>query len=128
MQTRFGRARRMSGGQCVTHVTWWEADAWARWAGRRLPAEVEWEVAAHVALRRGFYWGDVWEWTASTFRPYPGFQPGPWADYSQAAFGTHKVLRGASFATPMRLRSPKFRHFALPSEDATFCGFRTCAI
>ena len=128
MQTRFGRARRMSGGQCVTHATWYEADAWARWAGRRLPAEVEWEVAAHVALRRGFYWGDVWEWTASTFRPYPGFQPGPWADYSQAAFGTHKVLRGASFATPMRLRSPKFRHFALPSEDATFCGFRTCAI
>jgi gamma-glutamyl hercynylcysteine S-oxide synthase len=128
MQTRFGRARRMSGGQCVTHVTWWEADAWARWAGRRLPAEVEWEVAAHVALRRGFYWGDVWEWTASTFRPYPGFKPGPWADYSQAAFGTHKVLRGASFATPQRLRSPKFRNFALPSEDATFCGFRTCAI
>lgn len=128
MQTRFGQARRMLGGQCVTHVTWYEADAWARWAGRRLPAEVEWEVAAHVAQRRGFQWGDVWEWTASTFRPYPGFIPGPWADYSQPAFGTHKVLRGASFASADRLRSPKFRRFALPEEDALFCGFRTCAI
>jgi gamma-glutamyl hercynylcysteine S-oxide synthase len=128
MQTRFGKARRMMGGQCVTHVSWFEADAWARWAGRRLPAEVEWEVAAHVALRRGFHWGDVWEWTASTFRPYPGFTPGPWADHSQAAFGSHKVLRGASFATTARVRSPKFRRFALPHEDAIFCGFRTCAI
>jgi gamma-glutamyl hercynylcysteine S-oxide synthase len=128
MQTRFGRQRRMLGGQCVTHVTWFEADAWARWAGRRLPAEVEWEVAAHVALRRGFHWGDVWEWTASTLRPYPGFKAGPWAAYSEPAFGSHKVLRGASFATRARVRSPKFRYFALPAEDQLFCGFRTCAI
>ncbi len=128
MQTRFGKPRRMLGGQCVTHVSWFEADAWARWAGRRLPAEVEWEVAAHVALRRGFYWGDVWEWTASTFRPYPGFKAGPWADYSQPAFGNQKVLRGASFATPARVRSPRMRHFAPPDQDGLFCGFRSCAV
>lgn len=128
MQTRFGKPRRMMGGQCATHLNWFEADAWARWAGRRLPAEVEWEVAAHVALRRGFHWGDVWEWTASTLRPYPGFEPGPWAAYSEPAFGTHKVLRGASFATQARVRSPKFRNFSLPTQDQLFCGFRTCAV
>ena len=128
MQTRFGQARRMLGGQVATHVSWFEADAWARWAGRRLPAEVEWEVAAHVAQRRGFEWGDVWEWTASAFRPFEGFKPGPWAAYSQAAFGTHRVLKGASFATRARVQSPRFRNFALPVQDDLFCGFRTCAI
>ncbi len=127
MQTRFGKARRMMAGQCVTHVSWYEADAWARWAGRRLPTEVEWEVAAHVALRRGFRWGDVWEWTASAFRPYPGFEAGPWAAYSKPHFGESRVLRGASFATPIRIRSPKFRRFASPDQDALFAGFRTCA-
>ncbi len=127
MQTRFGKARRMAGGQCVTHVSWFEADAWCRWAGRRLPAEIEWEVAAHLALRRGFRWGDVWEWTASAFRPYPGFQAGPWADYSAPHFGVSRVLRGASFATPPRIRSAKFRKFASPDQDALFVGFRSCA-
>ena len=128
MQTRFGQARRMLGGQVATHVTWFEADAWARWAGRRLPAEVEWEVAAHMAQRRGFQWGDVWEWTASGFRPFDGFKPGPWAAYSQRAFGTHRVLKGASFATRARMQSPRFRNFALPTQDDVFCGFRSCAI
>ena len=128
MQTRFGQARRMLGGQVATHVSWFEADAWARWAGRRLPAEVEWEVAAHVAQRRGFEWGDVWEWTASAFRPFEGFKPGPWAAYSQMAFGNHRVLKGASFATRARIQSPRFRNFALPAQDDLFCGFRSCAI
>lgn len=133
MQTRFGQARRMMGGQVATHVSWFEADAWARWAGRRLPAEVEWEVAAHVAQRRGFEWGDVWEWTASAFRPFEGFKPGPWAAYSQGAFsngalGTHRVLKGASFATRARIQSPRFRNFASPAQDDLFCGFRSCAI
>ena len=128
MQTRFGRPMRMLGSQSATHVTWWEADAWARWAGRRLPAEVEWEVAAHTASRQGFRWGDVWEWTGTTFRGYPAFAPGPWRDYSEPQFGTHKVLRGASFATRARMKNPKFRAFALPDRDGMFCGFRSCAL
>ena len=128
MQTRFGTARRMLGGQPVTHVTWWEADAWCRWAGRRLPAEVEWELAAYTAMRRGFRWGDVWEWTGSTARAYPGFVAGPWHTYSEPAFGSHKVLRGASFATRERVKHPKFRRFALPGRDELFAGFRSCAV
>ena len=128
VQTRFGNAMRMLGQQPAMHMNWWEADAWCRWAGRRLPAEVEWEVAAQTASRRGFRWGDVWEWTATTFRPYPGFAPGPHADYSQPWFGTHKVLRGGSFATRARLKHPKFRNFYLPGRDDVFCGFRSCAL
>ncbi len=128
MQTRFGTPRRMLGGQPVMHVSWWEADAWCRWAGRRLPSEVEWEVAAHNAARRGFRWGDVWEWTGTTFRPYPGFVADPYRDYSEPWFGTHKVLRGASFATRARMKHPKYRNFFLPARDDIFVGFRSCAL
>lgn len=128
MQTRFGTPRRMLGNQPAMHMSWWEADAWCRWAGRRLPAEVEWEVAAHTAARRGFRWGDVWEWTGSTFRAYPGFVPGPYAEYSAPWFGTHKVLRGGSLATRGRMKHPKYRNFYLPGRDDIFCGFRSCAL
>ncbi|MDO9360598.1 MAG: selenoneine synthase SenA [Polaromonas sp.] len=128
MQTRFGDAKRMLGNQPAMHMSWWEADAWCRWAGRRLPAEVEWELAAHTAARRGFRWGDVWEWTGSSFRPYPGFTPGPYAAYSQPFFGTHKVLRGGSFATRARMKHLNFRNFCLPGRDELFCGFRSCAL
>ncbi|MDB5868168.1 MAG: hypothetical protein JWP96_500 [Polaromonas sp.] len=128
VQTRFGQPMRMQANQPAMHMSWWEADAWCRWAGRRLPAEVEWEVAAHTAARRGFRWGDVWEWTGTTFRPYPGFAPDPFQAYSQPWFGTHKVLRGGSFATRARLKHPKFRSFYLPERDDVFCGFRSCAL
>ena len=124
---RFGVLARVASAQSAVHVSWFEADAWCRWAGRRLPAEVEWEAAAHQGTSRGFRWGDVHEWTASTFRPYPGFVPGPWRDYSTSAFGTHKVLRGASFATRPGLRSARLRRFALPARDDGFFGFRSCA-
>jgi gamma-glutamyl hercynylcysteine S-oxide synthase len=127
MQTRFGSPRRMLGGQPVMHVSWWEADAWCRWAGRRLPAEVEWELAAHTAACRGFRWGSVWEWTGSTARPYPGFAPDPWRSYSQPCFGSHKVLRGASFATRERMKQARFRNFQRPQSDQLFAGFRSCA-
>ena len=127
MQTRFGTARRMLGAQPAMHVSWWEADAWCRWAGRRLPAEVEWELAAHTAQRRGFRWGSVWEWTGSTARPYPGFVADPWRDWSAPGFGTHKVLRGASFATRERMKHLKFRYFLAPHADHVFAGFRSCA-
>ncbi len=128
MQTRFGRPVRMQAAQPALHMTWWEADAWCRWVGRRLPAEVEWEVAAHTAARRGFRWGDVWEWMGTTFRPYPGFSPDPYLEYSEPWFGNHKVLRGGSFATRSRMKSPKYRNFYLPERDDIFCGFRSCAL
>lgn len=128
MQTRFGTPRRMLGGQPAMHVSWWEADAWCCWAGRRLPAEVEWEIAAHNAARRGFRWGEVWEWTGTTFRGYPGFVADPYRDYSEPWFGTHKVLRGASFATRARMRHPKYRNFYLPGRDDIFAGFRSCTL
>lgn len=132
LQTLFGKATRMAGSQPVMHVSWWEADAWARWAGRRLPTEVEWELAAHNAARRGFRWGDVHEWTASTLRPWPGYTAGPWALTSdcsgQALFGSARVVRGASFATRARMKHPKLRGFALPGRDDAFVGFRSCAV
>ncbi|MFT5035865.1 MAG: iron(II)-dependent oxidoreductase, partial [Litorivivens sp.] len=128
MQNRFGQPLRMLGQQPAMHMSWWEADAWCRWAGRRLPFEVEWEIAAHTAGRRGFNWGDVWEWTGSTFKPYPGFVPGPYADYSQPWFGSHKVVRGGSFATRARMKSPKYRNFYEPERDDVFCGFRSCSL
>lgn len=128
IQSRFGQPMRMLGHQPALHMSWWEAQAWCRWAGRRLPTEVEWELAAHTAARRGFRWGDVWEWTASTFGPYPGFVPQAGQTESQACFGTHKVLRGASFATRARLKHPQFRNFQLPGRDDIFCGFRSCSL
>jgi gamma-glutamyl hercynylcysteine S-oxide synthase len=127
LQRRFGRQTRVPMSQPVVHVSWHEADAWCRWAGRRLPAEVEWEAAAQ-SYSRGFAWGAVWEWTASSFRPYPGFSPDPWVDCSQPYFGTHKVLRGASTATRLRMRNTRLRRFELPERDDMFCGFRSCAV
>jgi ergothioneine biosynthesis protein EgtB len=124
---RFGRLTRVPLSQPVTHVSWYEADAWCRWAGRRLPTEVEWEHAVQAGATRGLRWGQVWEWTASTFRPYPGFSPDPVRDYSQPWFGSHKVLRGASIATRARMRDARFRNFQPPGRDDLFCGFRSCA-
>jgi len=127
LQRRFGVLARVPAAQPAVHVSWHEAEAWCRWAGRRLPTEVEWEAAAHQGASRGFCWGDVHEWTATTFRPYPGFVAGPWRDYSVSAFGSHKVLRGASLATRAALRSARLRSFALPERDDGFFGFRSCA-
>ena len=132
LQRRFGQAVRVAGPQSAVHLSWWEADAWARWAGRRLATEVEWEVAAQTASRLGFRWGDVHEWTAGTLRPWTGYRADPWSagtDYDpQSAFGLARVLRGSSFATHARIRSPRRRGFALPARDDGFFGFRTCAL
>jgi formylglycine-generating enzyme required for sulfatase activity len=129
---QFGRTVRAAGNRSAVHACWWEADAWARWAGRRLATEVEWEVAAHVAARRGFRWADVHEWTAGTLKPLAGFEPDPWSDGGAfdpvPAFGRARVLRGASFATRARLRSTRRRGFAPPAWDEGFVGFRTCAL
>lgn len=128
LQTRFGRAQRFTGPQPVMHVSWWEADAWCRWAGRRLPTEVEWEMAAEVAAHRGFRWGEVTEWTAGTLRPYPDHHPLPGQDAARPLFGRAKVLRGASFATRPRLRYTRVRQGAMPDDDTGFTGFRSCAV
>ena len=69
--------------------------------------------------------GNVWEWTASTFAPYPGFEPGTYREYSQPWFGTRKVLRGGSFATQHRLLSNSHRNFFTPERNDIFAGFRT---
>jgi len=132
LRQQFGRTVRAAGSHSVVHVSWWEADAWARWAGRRLATEVEWEIAAHTAGSRGFRWDEVHEWTAGTLRPWPGFTVDPWSEGTpfdpQPAFGKARVLRGASFATRARLRSAKRRGFALPGRDDGFFGFRTCGL
>jgi iron(II)-dependent oxidoreductase len=132
LQSVFGRTTRMGGAQPVMHASWWEADAYARWAGRRLPTEVEWEVAAHVGTGRGFRWGEVREWTAGTLRAWDGWRADGWAASAeldpQPLFARARVQRGASFATRPRMKQPKSRGWALPEDDRAFVGFRTCAI
>lgn len=132
LQTLFGKPVRMGGTQPVLHVNWWEADAWARWAGRRLPTEAEWQAAALQAGRRGFRWGDVREWTAGTLRPFQDYAADAWGPQAeldpQPFFGRARVLRGASFATRARMKHPRARGWALPERDDGFTGFRTCGL
>lgn len=127
LQHRFGQLVRVPTAQPAMHVAWHEAEAWVRWAGRRLPTEVEWEAAAVAGRSRGFRFGEVWEWTAGGFGPYPGFEAGPDLTYSLPAFGRARALRGASFAAPRRLVDPKFRTFKEAEGDDLFVGFRSCA-
>lgn len=124
-ERHFDQWRPLDPAANVRHVNGFEAQAYCRWSGRRLPTEAEWEVAAVSGAIRA---QGVWEWTASDFLPYDGFAADAYADYSAPWFGTHRVLRGASFATPERLVHPRFRNFFLPGRDDMFVGFRTCAI
>jgi ergothioneine biosynthesis protein EgtB len=131
-------------GRPVTHVSFYEADAFARWAGHRLPTEFEWEAAsanqtatASLDLSRlhakpasaageSHFSGNVWQWTGSAYLPYPGYKPapGPLGEYNGKFMCNQLVLRGGSFATPDHHLRLSYRNFFYPHQRWQFMGLR----
>ncbi len=128
---RGGVLQRAAAGQAAGGLCRFEAEAWCTWAGRRLPTEPEWELAACTAGSRGFVWGDLLEWVAGSARPWPGHVPVA-GDFDPLPLplpgtGSHGVLRGASMHTRLRARQAKSRRFVPLTFDGLGCGFRSCA-
>lgn len=110
----------------AVHISHTDALAWCRWAGRRLPTEAEWVCAAQTAP--GFGWGEVWEWTASAFAPFPGFVPHPYRDYSAPWFDGRPVLKGFCASTAYGMAHVHYRNYFTPERRDIFAGFRSAAV
>ncbi len=131
---RGGRLWRAPGAQPATGLSRHEAEAWCRWAGRRLPTEPEWELAACTAMSRGHVWGEVLEWVAGRARAWPGgvvvpgeTDPLPAEALTPDSTSTLGVLRGAPWMSRRRCRHPRARRFMAPGHDTMASGFRSCA-
>jgi ergothioneine biosynthesis protein EgtB len=123
----FGRWQPLPLDAPAVHLSAGQATAWCAWAGRRLPTEHEW-VWAQRQHGADFAFGQVWEWTASPFAPWPGFTPHPYRDYSAPWFDGRPVLKGGSFATQPFMKHPHYRNFFQPTRSDVFAGFRSCAV